>query len=177
MIALDRQHLSAMRESGPFIKDPSIPVSLLRKEPSVPVAYVPRHPSPNRTASSVIEYRREIHLSTQSLSKAAGATRDALALEKQLTALQKLFSATDEQLASCKTELRNSKRDNERLLLEHEEMQRRVHSALAERASATKQLAEIKDEYSKLDRFSLSLSLSNILSLSLHLHLSLSHYV
>ena len=75
-------------------------------------------------------------------------------LSKQLTALQKRFAVTDEQLTQCKLELRNARRDNERLQLEYEEMNRRCHAAIAERGTAMKQLNEVKEEKSKLERLS-----------------------
>lgn len=109
-----------------------------------------RNPSPVRIVSSC-ENRREKHLASQSLSKAAAEAKGQLALEKQLTALQKRFSITDEQLTQCKTELRNARRDNERLQLENEEMQRRIHAAHAERASAVKELSGAKEENGKLE--------------------------
>ena len=59
--------------------------------------------------------------------------------------MQKQLAVTDEQLTQCKLELRNVRRDNERLQLEYEEMNRRCNSALAERCTAVKQLNEVKD--------------------------------
>jgi regulator of replication initiation timing len=109
-----------------------------------------RNPSPVRIIAQG-DNRREKHLASQSLSKAAAEMKGQLALEKQLTALQKRFSITDEQLTQCKMELRSSRRDNERLQLEHEEMLRRIHAAQAERASAVKELAEAKEDNSKLE--------------------------
>jgi regulator of replication initiation timing len=109
-----------------------------------------RNPSPVRLVPSS-ENRREKHLASQSLSRAAAETKGQLALDKQFTALQKRFAITDEQLTQCKTELRSARRDNERLLLENEEIQRRMHAAHAERASAVRELNEAKEETSKLE--------------------------
>ena len=63
-----------------------------------------------------------------------------LALSKQLAALQKRFSVTDEQLTNSKGDLRSARRDNEKLQLENEELLRRIHAAHSERAHATKQV-------------------------------------
>ena len=110
-----------------------------------------RTPTPVRTSGASGENRRDVHLATQTLSKTAAETKGQLSLSKQLTALQKRFAVTDEQLTQCKLELRNARRDNERLQLEYEEMNRRCHSALAERGTAMKQLNEVKEEKSKLE--------------------------
>jgi chromosome segregation ATPase len=104
-----------------------------------------------RTSGASGENRRDVHLATQTLSKTAAETKGQLLLSKQLTALQKRFAVTDEQLTQCKLELRNARRDNERLQLEYEEMNRRCHAAIAERGTAMKQLNEVKEEKSKLE--------------------------
>jgi len=110
-----------------------------------------RNPTPVRTSGASGENRRDIHLASQTLSKAAAETKGALSLEKQLTALQKRFAVTDEQLTQSKLELRNVRRENERLQLEYEEMNRRCHAAQAERSAAMKQLNEVKEEKSKVE--------------------------
>jgi len=110
-----------------------------------------RNPAKVRTSGASGENRRDIHLATQTLSKTAAETKGQLSLSKQLTALQKRFAVTDHQLTQCKLELRNVRCNHERLQLEYEEMNRRCHSALAERGTAMKQLNEVKDEKNKLE--------------------------
>jgi hypothetical protein len=87
-LSLDRQHLI------PPPPNPNAPAS-----PTGSANPHVRNPSPVRTsATSVPDNRREIHLATQTLSKTASETKGALTLERQLTALQKRFSVTDEQV-------------------------------------------------------------------------------
>jgi chromosome segregation ATPase len=112
---------------------------------------VVRNPSPVRTSGISGENRREFHLATQSLSKEAANMKGQLKLERELSALQKRFAVTDDQLTQSKTELRAARRDLERLQLENEELLRRIHAASEDKSSATKQLAAVKEECSRME--------------------------